>query len=84
MSNGKWVFTNWNAFVSSSFCIQESNDKYFLAAYDDANKMWVRISNTEKDVQYLQRLMRDMQDTMSNRAFANITYYEDMLWGESE
>ena len=76
-----WVFTNLNAFKSSSFSIQNSNKKFYLAAFDNANNMWVRISDTTESIQEVLNSMRQMQRSMLNQSFTNINYHETNFEG---
>ena len=74
--NEKWVFTNLNAFMSSSFSIQNSNKKFYLAAFDNANNMWVRISDTTESIQEALDSMRQIQRSLLNQSFINVNYHE--------
>lgn len=82
--NGKWVFTNLNTFVSLSFSIQNSNNKFYLAAFDKATKMWVRVSDTTDKIEEALDLMRHMQESMAYPTFSKVTYYEMKFGGDAE
>lgn len=70
----KWVFTNWNAFITRSFSIQEMHNGFCIAAYDEGSKSWVQVSDVVMDINLLEIEMKSIQLALEQKNIVSLTY----------